>query len=99
MFEWSREVDSNKDAYGSFINWVNESILPYLSKNVALKNVDKYSPMEWKEKSKFADGFDKVLNDREFENLVDNNLYHRILLKDGTKKLEKIIDDIIKKTK
>jgi len=99
LFEWGRTLNNVDKAVEYFMNWLNEGVIPYLAKNVALKNVDQYSPMAWKMKSRFAEDFDKVLNDREFENLVDNNLYHRLLLMEDLKRLEKMIAEILEKTK
>lgn len=76
LLEWSRELKQNKSTYVIFEKWIEDGILPYLTKNIALKNIDIYGSIAWKAKSKFESGIETILNDREFENIIDNNLYH-----------------------
>ena len=71
---------------------------PYYSKNIALKNVDKFGPLAWKKKSEFDEGIASIFKDREFENIIDNNLYHLSTLKNEYSNLKTIIEEIINKT-
>ncbi len=98
LFEWSRELENNKSTFTVYEKWIEDGLLPYYSKNIALKNVDKYGPIAWKKKSNFEDGFEAIFNDREFENIIDNNLYHLSSLKLEYENLKSIIEKIIEQT-
>lgn len=99
LFEWTREIERNNSSYQLYEKWTEEQVILYYSKNIALKNIDMYSPMGWKEKSKFESGTYGIFNDREYENILDNELYHIALLTDEYKNIEEIIDVIISRTK
>ena len=70
----------------------------FLTENIALKNIDKYSSMAWKSPSEHESGIHEIFQERKFENIIDNELYHISTLLDDYKKLEIIIDDIIAQT-
>lgn len=98
LFEWSRELENNRATFYIFEKWIEEGILPYMSKNIALKNIDAYGDLAWKKQSKFESGVTNILKDREFENLIDNNIYHIVKIKREYKNLKRIIEAIIKET-
>ena len=98
LFEWSRELENNKSTFKIYGKWIEDGILPYYSKNIALKNIDKYGPLAWKKKSEFDEGIASIFKDREFENIIDNNLYHLSTLKNEYSNLKTIIEEIIDKT-
>jgi len=75
LFEWSRELENNKSTFKIYEKWIEDGMLPYYSKNIALKNIDKYGPMAWKKKSNFEEGFEVIFNDREFENIIDKSSF------------------------
>ena len=99
LFDWSRELEVNKSTHYIFEKWVEEAILPYLSKKIAIKNIDMHGALLWDKASDFESGAADILNDREFENLIDNNLYHISKIKSEYQKLKTIIDMILSETK
>ena len=98
LFDWSRELEENKATHYIFEKWIEEGILPYLSKNIALKNIDMYGALAWEKESEFKSGVSNIMKDREFENVIDNNIYHISKIKDEYLNLKKIIETIIKET-
>ena len=99
LFEWARELENNKATFYIFEKWIEESILPYLSKNIALKNIDVYGSLAWKNPSSFESGVTNIFKDREFENIIDNNIYHVVKIKGEYKNLKRIIQHILEETK
>jgi len=99
LFEYNRMINSNKSTYSLFEKWLEEQILPYLANHVSLRNIDKHGAMGWKESSKFEHNISSVLNDRTFENLIDNNIYHLNRLNEEYDNLLGISDQLIKATK
>jgi len=99
LFDWSRELEENKATHYIFEKWIEEGILPYLSKNIALKNIDMYGALAWDKKSEFNSGVSNIMKDREFENVIDNNIYHISKIKDEYLNLKKIIETIIEETR
>ena len=96
--QWSIELENNKSTQEVFEKWVEDRILPYLSKNIALKNVDKFGFLKWKNNSTFKSDYNVIIKDREYENILDNNIYHHVLILEHYKKLESIIDKILNLT-
>ena len=78
--------------------WIEEGILPYLANNIAIRNIDIYGFIGWEQSSRFNPGFDKLIDDRKFENVIDNNVYHLTRLKAEYLNLERITDIIIEET-
>ena len=98
LFEYNRELDNNSTTYKMLEKWIEEGILPYLINTVSIRNIDSYGSIGWEQKSRFDGGFDTLIDDRKFENLIDNNVYHLARIKDEYLKLERITDVIIKQT-
>lgn len=98
LFEYYRELENNKATYIMLQKWIEDGILPYLAENIAIRNIDSYGSLNWKEKSRFDDGIKEIINDRKFENMIDNNIYHYTILKDEYENLDRITDTIIKHT-
>ena len=99
LFEWSRELEKNKSTYYIFEKWIEDGILPYLSKNIALKNIDVYGALAWDKPSEFDSGISSIMKDREFENVIDNNIYHILKIKGEYENIKRIIEDILEETK
>ena len=95
LFEYNRMINSNKSTYSLFEKWLEEHILPYLSQNISLRNIDAYGTMEWKEVSRFEHDMTAILNDRTFENLIDNNIYHLNRLNEEYANLLRISEELI----
>jgi len=98
LYQWSIEFENNRSTFKIFEKWVEDGVLPYLSKNIALKNIDKFGQLKWKENSEFDSDYDKVFKDREFENILENHLYLHSLMSNDYQKLESIIKEILKIT-
>ena len=98
LFKWSTEMENSRARFLVFEKWIEDGYLPYLSKNISLKNIDKYSPMSWEEPSKFRSDYHVIFNDREFENIIDNTLYHHAKMTKSYDDMETLINDIITQT-
>nr|WP_199757300.1 DUF6090 family protein [Formosa maritima] len=98
LFVYYRDLENNKATYIMLEKWIEGGILPYLAEHIALRNMDMYGSLNWKEKSRFDDGFKYIINDRKFENMIDNNIYHFAILKEEYENLNSITDTIIKYT-
>ncbi len=98
LFKWSREIVNIQATYLVFEKWIEDGYLPYLSKNISLKNLDKYSPMAWEKKSKFKSDYNVIFKDRKFENIIDNTLYHHSKMTQLYDNVESLINEIIAQT-
>ncbi|WP_299519316.1 DUF6090 family protein [Winogradskyella sp.] len=98
LFEYNRMINSNKSTYSLFEKWLEEHILPYLAQHISLRNIDKYGAMAWKKSSRFDHDLSVILNDRTFENLIDNNIYHLNRLNEEYNNLLRISEELIKVT-
>jgi hypothetical protein len=70
LFAYQRELDNNESTHYIYEKWVEEGMLPYFSDHIALRNIDVYSSMKWKERSRFESGTLEVIDDRKFENFA-----------------------------
>lgn len=98
LFEYNRELDNNRATYNMLEKWIEEGVLPYLTDHIAIRNIDIYGLIGWKDKSRFDAGFEKLIDDRKFENVIDNNVYHLKRLGEEYQNLERITDIIIEGT-
>ena len=98
LFDWQRMLDNNNKTFYIYQKFIEEQIVPYLSNHISFKNIDKYSPMQWKNPTEFKTDVHLIFTDRKFENLIDNNLYHLSLLKSEQKLIGSIIEEIINET-
>ena len=99
LFDWQRMLDNNRYTYTVYQKFIEEQIMPYLNDNISFKNLDKYSPMQWKQPTEFKTDYSVIFTDRKFENLIDNHLYHLSLLKAEHSRIEQTMDKIIEETK
>lgn len=98
LFDWERVEESLQNNYIIRQNFIEEQIMPYLNDNISLKNIDKYSPMQWTTPTEFKSDYSMIFHDRKFENLIDNNLYHLAKLREEYTNLGRIMDKIIEET-
>ena len=98
LFKWSTEIENIQARYLVYEKWIEDGYLPYLSKNISLKNIDKYSPMAWEKKSKFESDYNVIFKEREFENIIDNTLYHQSLMMSLYDNVDSLINEIIIQT-
>ncbi len=98
LFGWSIALDAKKESYKTLDEISQTLVLPYLTKNASLKNIDSYSIVDWKEKSKLSANYYKMFQDLEFENNMENQVWsitnYIVLLEN----LEKATSKVIEKT-
>jgi hypothetical protein len=73
-------------------------VIPYLTENVSMRNIDKYSLMKWEDLSKFNVDYEKTFNDIKFENNLDNLGWAVVNYQMVLTRLEKVIKNIIRLT-
>jgi hypothetical protein len=98
IFDWGTVVDEKKEAFDT-LDEINQTlVLSYLVKNVSMKNIDSYGILNSNKKSKFKPDMKKLLQDMEFENTMDNQVWGitNYLLK--LESLELVVNEIISQT-
>jgi hypothetical protein len=98
LYQWSRANKGVQDQFSGVDDKIEDDLVPYLTKNYALKDVDSYSRLEWKYKSKLPIDKTKIFRDVEYENLMDDFLYRLSGYTIELKKLDHIFKAIIKQT-
>ena len=98
LFEWSIALDGKKEGYDTLDEISQTLLLPYLTKNASMKNIDSYSIVDWKEKSKLPTNYYKMFKDLEFENNMENQLWDLTNYIIWLENLEKATDKVISKT-
>ena len=98
LFDWDRMPDNNQANNRVYIKFLEENLIPYLIDSIALKNIDTHSPMQWDHPSGFESGMHQIFQDRKFENIIDNLLYHISVLKADYESIELVIDDLVSRT-
>ena len=96
IYEWTRNMKASDVRFERVEQKIDNELVPYLSKNYAIKDIDMFGELEWKTKSLLK--VDKLLifNDIEFENILDDYMYRALSSKNGLNELTIIIDNIIK---
>jgi hypothetical protein len=98
LLEWSAELNEKEEAWQTLDDFNQNMMLPYLSKNASMRNIDSYSLMKWEEKSKFNVTYESLFNDIEFENHLDNIGWAVVNYEMTLERLENIIKTIIQLT-
>lgn len=98
LFEWSIALDGKKEGYNTVDEISQTLVLPYLTKNASLKNIDRYSIVDWKEKSKLSTNYYEMFQDLEFENNMENQVWDITNYILALEKLEKTTEKVIQKT-
>lgn len=100
LFKWERH-------YENLLEWTNNDyevskvFVEYLRKNASLRNIDYTAPIPEKGnwgRSKLGFNNSALLNDLEFENIVDDKLAVVLNLRDQYKKSEMIIKELLLQT-
>lgn len=99
IFEWTAGIKEKEEAWETLDQNNQNMFLPYLAKNVSLKNIDSYGPLNWKKKSRLKSDNSKVFQDIEFENLIDNHAWSVAFYQITLDSLESISQKIIGLTK
>ena len=98
LFEWSITLDGKKEAYNTVDEISQTLVLPYLTKNASLKNIDGYSIVGWKVKSILPTNYYEMFQDLEFENNMENQVWDITNYILALENLEKTTEKIIEKT-
>lgn len=98
LYEWSRIMITAVDNFEGFDSKIEDDLVPYLTKNHSMRDIDRYGPLNWKSNSVLKIDKLKIFEDIEFENLIDDVLYRLLTYEDDLKAAEIIIDNIIKET-
>lgn len=98
LYQWSQKMLSAKERYSGMDSKIEQDIVPYLSKNYSFKDIDRYGPLNWENKSILK--IDKLLifEDIEYENNVDDLLYRVNDYRNDLIDLQSIIKRILKET-
>ena len=98
LYQWSRIMKASRSNFEGFDDKIEEDVLPYLTKNYSLKDIDVYSTLNWKTKTVLKIDKLKVFEDIEYENLMDDTLYRLSAYTDDLIEAKMIIDSIIEET-
>ncbi|AOW19914.1 DUF6090 family protein [Urechidicola croceus] len=98
IYQWTRSIKTSDVRFERVEQKIDNELVPYLSKNYALKDIDMYGELEWKNKTLLKIDKYKIFKDIEFENILDDYMYRTLSSKNGLNELTIIINDILKET-
>ena len=98
IFDWEKETEELKESYETLDESASLLLVPYLTKNASMKNIDRYGYLKWEEKSRFNSPTHRLFQDLEFENNLDNQAWGLANYLRALYVLEEIIDKIIAET-
>ncbi len=98
LFEWSIALNGKKEGYNTLDEISQTLLMPYLTKNASMKNIDSYSIVEWEEKSKLTTNYYAMFRDLEFENNMENQVWDLTNYINSLETLEKATNKVIEKT-
>lgn len=98
LLEWSAELNEKEESWQTLDDFNQNLVLPYLTKNASMRNIDKYSLMKWEAKSKFKVNYEKLFNDIEFENHLDNLGWAVVNYSMSLERLKYIVEKLINLT-
>ena len=98
LFEWSIALEGKKEGFKTMDEIAQTLLLPYLTKNASMKNIDSYSFVNWEEKTVLATNNYKMFQNLEFENNMDNHVWDIANYLISLENLEKATDKVIEKT-
>jgi len=98
IYQWAGQFKSYEIKFERYEKKVDNDVVPYLSKNYSMKDIDIYGNLKWKNKSQLNVNKIGIFTDIEFENLLDDLLYRLIKTKERTEQLKITIDEIINAT-
>lgn len=98
LLDWSAELNEINEAWLTLDDFNQHLVIPYLTENVSMRNIDKYSLMAWEEKSKFEIDYNTLFHDLKFENHLDNIGWGVVNYKLVLDRLELVIENIIRLT-
>lgn len=98
LHEWSKKMQSKENAQIRAENKIDKELVPYLSINYSMKDIDRYGRLNWQNKTLLKIDKFKIFEDIVFENIFDDLLYRLSTNDIRLRELGKLIDDIIKET-
>ncbi len=98
LFQWSSYLNEKEEAWQTLDDFSQNLMMPYLTRNASLKNIDKYGFLAWKEPSKLNPDTDTIFQDIEFENNLDNHAWSLANYMLSLDNLEVTIDKILAET-
>ncbi|WP_296313469.1 DUF6090 family protein [Winogradskyella sp. UBA3174] len=99
LYQWQKDLKSLTVSFNRVELKVDNELIPYLSKNYALRDIDKYGNLNWKKNSTLQIDKYEIFNDIEFENITDDYLYRVISAEIKLNEIENVIDAILTETK
>ena len=99
LYEWNQEIGQKENSYEMLYKYFMESLIPYLSKNTSLKNINLYATNGFISKpSELSHNSIEMFQNLEFENHLDNYYYTVTLFMESLSRLENVINQIIIET-
>ncbi|WP_218841862.1 DUF6090 family protein [Winogradskyella ursingii] len=98
LFQWSSFLNEKEEAWDTLDDFSQNMMMPYLTKNASLKNIDSYGFLDWEEPSKLNPDTYKIFQDIEFENNIDNHAWCLTNYIQALENLETTIDKILAET-
>jgi len=99
IYDWSKAMESYKTSLDRRSKKIDNELIPYLTKNYSLKDIDNYGILSWKNKSSLKQEKLLIFEDIEFENILDDYIYRVKSEKSRLMSLEAIVDNILIATK
>lgn len=99
LYKWNELAEIRKKRIDKLEDWANDKFVPYLTSKISFKEMDAESNYKWTGKSKIKPDYYPLFQEIEFENYLDNNLWHHQKLLERCKETEILIDKIIIATK
>ncbi|MDY2587554.1 DUF6090 family protein [Winogradskyella aquimaris] len=75
LYQWTRAKKGAEDQFSGLDDKIEDDLVPYLTLNYPLRDVDSYGRLAWKEKSKLDNDKTLIFRDMQYENLLDDFLY------------------------
>ena len=98
LYQWQRDFTSLKTSYSRIELKLDNELIPYLSKNYSLKDIDKYGQLEWKQPTNLEIDKYRLFKDIEFENIIDDYLYRVITTQNSQSRIQELINAILNQT-
>ncbi len=98
ILQWTRSLKEYDVHHSRFEKKIDIDLVPYLSKNYSLKDIDMHGNLAWKNKTTLDIDKLAIFSDIEFENILDDLLYRSSRSISDLEKLVSFTDAIIKET-
>ena len=93
IYQWKSLNDELSEVNRNLDKWVNEIEIPFLSKHISFREIDKYAKFDWDSNSVLKKDSYLIFQSLEFENILENTLYYHVIY---IKRLEAIKEIQIK---